>query len=327
MSTEIITQNESPMATVDAGGSLSFMTDKAAFEHLWRVATAYSRSKMVPDHFQNKVDDCFIVCQLSIRLGCDPFMLMQGMYVVHGRPGMEAKLQIALANARGPFKGPIQYKMAGSGKTRSCTAFAVHKETGETVEMEVTMAMAEAEGWTKAKGTQVSKWITLPELMLRYRAASFLIRLFCPDVVMGIQSKEELDDVHGNYIDAAPQRMTASDLLDGITPEDKHQEQTEPDPERTKTLESFPSPNNPNPPASPVNPPQQPTNPDEDADIAEFIDWLQTAKIQQEITSAVNAINPQRMSAAGIEKMKAAARKRAEELRPKRGERADMFPK
>jgi hypothetical protein len=53
------------------------------------------------------------------------------------------------------------------------------------------MDMAEKEGWLKKNG---SKWQTMPQVMLRYRAASFFARMNCPELSIGLYSKEELDD-------------------------------------------------------------------------------------------------------------------------------------
>lgn len=159
---------------------------------LWRLAKIFSDSTMVPSHFQKHHEDCFIACQMALRLRVDPFMLMQSTYVVHGRPGMEAKLVIALANARGCFKGPIQYDMSGEGESRSCTAFAIHKSDGSRCEMTVSMATARAEGWASKAG---SKWKTIPDLMLRYRSASWLVRTYCPEVMVGLMTRDELEDI------------------------------------------------------------------------------------------------------------------------------------
>jgi len=52
--------------------------------------------------------------------------------------------------------------------------------------------MAAAEGWATKAG---SKWKTMPELMLRYRAAAFFGRLYAPDILMGMQTAEEAVDV------------------------------------------------------------------------------------------------------------------------------------
>ena len=56
----------------------------------------------------------------------------------------------------------------------------------------VSIDMAKAEGWY---GKQGSKWKTMPEVMLRYRAASFFSRTYCPDLTGGFHSQEEAMDI------------------------------------------------------------------------------------------------------------------------------------
>lgn len=167
------------------------LLDTAKFEHLWRLSQTFASSDLVPEQFRGKAQNCFIGIQMAIRLGVDPFMFLQNCYVVHGRPGIEGKLGIALANSSGVFTGPIQYRLEGAGKTRSCTAYATDSETGELLEMTVDWAMVEAEGWDKKAG---SKWKTMPEIMFRYRSAMFLIKAYHPEVLMGMTTKEELED-------------------------------------------------------------------------------------------------------------------------------------
>ena len=53
------------------------------------------------------------------------------------------------------------------------------------------MDMAKAEGWLGKNG---SKWKTMPQLMLRYRAASFFSSLNCPELTMGLYTREEMQD-------------------------------------------------------------------------------------------------------------------------------------
>lgn len=175
-------------------GPLSYLMDTAKCNHLFKVAEQFANSSLVPEHFRKRPDNCFVGLQLAMRLEIDPFMLFQGLYVVHGRPGMEAKLAIALCNKNGPFRNRIQYKLFGQGMDRGCKAFAQDDRTGEVCEATVTMKMAKAEGWIDKSG---SKWKTIPDLMLQYRSAMFLIRLYCPEVLMGMQSKEEIEDSSG----------------------------------------------------------------------------------------------------------------------------------
>jgi hypothetical protein len=97
-----------------------------------------------------------------------------------------------MVNASGRFT-PLQFRMAGEGATRSCVAFAKDKETGEIVEgAEISMAMAKAEGWSTKSG---SKWVTMPEQMLRYRAAAFFARIYAPDITLGMHTSDEMRDI------------------------------------------------------------------------------------------------------------------------------------
>ena len=172
---------------------------------LWRCAKAFAASELVPAHFRGKPENAFIAYQLALRMEIDPFMLMQNLYVVHGRPGLEAKLVIALVNSKGPFTGPIQWKLEGEGDARRCTAYATHQVTGERCEAEVSMAMAHAEGWVNKTG---SKWRTMPDVMLRYRSAAFLARFYCPEVLMGMSTADELPDIEPEATPAPERTQT-----------------------------------------------------------------------------------------------------------------------
>jgi hypothetical protein len=126
-------------------------------------------------------------------------MAMQKMYIIHGKPAVETQLQIALFNKGGRFS-PLKYKISGTGDARECVAIAKDLESGETIEgPPVSIKMAKDEGWYSKNG---SKWKTLPELMLRYRAAAFFIRLYAPETTLGLHTPEELMD--GGVIDITP---------------------------------------------------------------------------------------------------------------------------
>lgn len=171
-------------------GTTSVVSNREYSEHISKLASTFSMSELVPKQFQKKPADCFIALQMAGRLGVDPMMLMQSMYVVHGRPGFEAKLGLALLNGSGLIKGRIQWVFEGQGKDRSCTAYAVDRESGEKCTSTVDWAMVEGEGWAANK-----KWKTMPDQMFRYRSAMFLIRAYWPEVLMGMQTVEEIRDI------------------------------------------------------------------------------------------------------------------------------------
>lgn len=185
-----ISEIQMPHVTEDQG-EFEILLDKNKFEQLQRVAKLFSCSTIVPKHFQNNIADCFIISHMAMRLQCDPFMMIQNTYVVNGKPGIEGKLAIALVNARGPYKGGIQFEWKGNGDNRACTAFGIRRETGKRDEMLVSVKTAKDEGWWDKN----PKWRNMTDLMLAYRSAAWLARLHCPQVLMGILMKEEVEDL------------------------------------------------------------------------------------------------------------------------------------
>lgn len=193
---------EKPALNVVDTGEFNALMDSDRFGQMQRVGTMFSQSDLVPDVFKGKPANCMVALQMAFRLKIDPLALMQSMFVVHGRPGLESKMIIALINTRGPFDGPIQWRFEGEGKQRSCTAYATHSRTKERCEQTVTWAMVEAEGWSGKSG---SKWKTMPDLMFQYRSAAFLGRLYCPEVILGLSTNDELHDMGEIVINPPPQ--------------------------------------------------------------------------------------------------------------------------
>jgi len=208
---DVLTQQKELGMMVSPGNSM--FLDIERFEFAKKVASMLAASPMVPKHFQGAegVGSCMIALNLAERMRVDVFMLMQTMYVVHGNPGLEGKMIIALVNGCGRYE-PLEFEFKGEGKTDKknvaradeCTATAKHIKTGKILRgPTVTWEMAVAEGWTKDKGDrgQTSKWQTMPELMFMYRSATFFARTNCPEVLMGLRTKDELEDM---IIDITP---------------------------------------------------------------------------------------------------------------------------
>jgi len=192
--------------------------DTERFEAAQRIAKMLATATMIPEHFRNNLGNCLIALNLAERFNADPFMVFQNVYIVHGKPGLEAKLVIALVNQCGKFT-PLEYDFErdSNGKAMSCTAYATHRETGKVLEQTVTWEMVKAEGWHSKKG---SKWLTMPELMFQYRSAAFFARVYCPEVILGMQTVDEIFDFTdmrrgaGGAYTAEP--STADDLTEAI---------------------------------------------------------------------------------------------------------------
>ena len=167
-------------------------------KEMWDMANALSRSTIIPKAFQGQAANCFVALDMANRMGASPMEIMQNIYVVHGTPGFSAKYAIAMANKSGVFKGPIGFEQSGSGSSLCVTAFAIVRETGQRVEFTADMAMAKAEKWDSNPKYKSG----LAALMLKYRSATLLIRTTCPEVLLGMHTADELEDVR--YAKATP---------------------------------------------------------------------------------------------------------------------------
>lgn len=220
MSNQIATATNAGQVTVGFGSASSF-------ELMQRAAKLLSSSTLVPASYraydEKKGDNpaamanCVVALNMSQRMGADPLMVMQNLYIVEGRPSWSSQWIIAAINGCGRFS-PLRFaitelgtkeveysvtewvdrqrvnkKMKATVQNMECIAWAIEKETGERIDSpKVSIEMAVKEGWYGKNG---SKWQTMPEVMLRYRTASFFGKLYAPELLMGIQSAEEAHDI------------------------------------------------------------------------------------------------------------------------------------
>ena len=177
----------------------SIFSSGEKFEIAGRMAASLSKSTIVPKEFQNNANNALIAIELANRLGVSPLMVMQNLYVIYGRPSWSAQYMIAMINGSGKYDFELQYdeKTDKNGKPFSCQCWTERhgrKVTGPIVDMD----MAKAEGWINKSG---SKWQTMPQMMLRYRAASFFGRMNCPELTMGIYTREEVIEIGADNLD------------------------------------------------------------------------------------------------------------------------------
>ena len=175
------------------GVAMSFF-DLQGFELMQRIAKAFATSDLVPKQYQGNLPNCMIALDMAQRIGANPLMCMQNLYVVHGTPGWSSKFLIATVNTCGRYS-TLRYEWKGKEgeKGYGCRAWAVERETNERLDgVWVTWEMVNAEGWASKSG---SKWKTMPDQMFIYRAAAFWQRAYAPDLGMGLQTEEELRDV------------------------------------------------------------------------------------------------------------------------------------
>ena len=186
----------------EAGGSISAFSSQTNFEAGQRMAKALASSSLVPEAYRGNIPNVLIAMELASRINASVFAVMQNMDIIHGRPSMRATFLIATVNACGRFT-PLRFRFVGKEGTDEwgCRAYAKDRESGEEcVGSLITIGLAKAEGWATKSG---SKWKTMPEQMLMYRAASFWTRVYAPENSLGMQTAEEAIDVAGYTVETA----------------------------------------------------------------------------------------------------------------------------
>jgi hypothetical protein len=222
-----------------------------SFELMQRAAKLLSSSTLVPTAYRafdekkgdnpNALANCVVALNMSQRMGADPLMVMQNLYIVEGRPSWSSQWIIAAINGCGRFS-PLHFDLKDLGSKEveyetskwvdrqkvtskhkatvqnfECIAWAVEKDTGVRIDSpKVSIEMAVKEGWYGKAG---SKWQTMPEVMLRYRTASFFGKLYAPELLMGLQTVEEAYDVVDVNPDGTVAGVTSSATIESLRQE------------------------------------------------------------------------------------------------------------
>ncbi len=180
----------------DAQNLPTLTSNNTALDAAMAISVELAKSDIIPKEFQNKPANCLIAVELANRLKASPFMVMQNVDIIYSRPALRSAFIISCINNSGKYVGSLKFQI--DDKETKCRAYAIEKETGEKIiGPTITIEMASKEGWLTKNG---SKWKTLPGLMLRYRAASFFGRLYCPEILNGMYSVEEVQDMQPSTI-------------------------------------------------------------------------------------------------------------------------------
>jgi hypothetical protein len=199
------------------------------------MAKALASSTLVPDVYRGEANlgNCIIALELSQRIGASVMAVMQSMVPIHGKPTWSASFLIATVNSCGRFS-PMRFRWVGKEGSDEwgCRAFAVERDSNlELVGALVTIAMAKVEGWYGKSG---SKWKTMPEQMLQYRAGAFWCRTYAPEIALGMHTSEEVQDTPVAQQVVQSVTATVSSSIVDVTPTP-----AEPKPRKKKEVEAI----------------------------------------------------------------------------------------
>ena len=203
-----------------SANALNVFGNVADFEQAQRFAKALVNSDVIPENYKGNIANCMIAIDIANRMGLSPLTVMQNLYIVLGKPSWSGQACRALIENDGRYKDIRTIYVGERGQDNwGCYLEAKYIESDELIKGPlVDIAMAKKEGWYSKKdrnGNETSKWQTMPELMLAYRAAAFFARVYCPSAMMGFQTTEEISDISNAQRVKKAESITA-DILEGI---------------------------------------------------------------------------------------------------------------
>lgn len=212
------------VAPVEEQQGLQLFSSAENYELGLRMAKALFTSQIVPAAYQgpNNMGSCLIALDMSSRMGISPLVCMQNLNVISGKPSWGASFLIARLNMSGKTSCPVQYEWYGTeGKDDwGCRAWVKLLDGTKIAGAKITISTAKAEGWYSRN----KKWQTIPEQMLLYRAAAFMIRANFPELAIGLNlTTEEVEDMNGKVVDVPAHEVVDinPDTLPDAQPEPK----------------------------------------------------------------------------------------------------------
>lgn len=205
--------------------STELLSDVQAFENAQRIGKMLTQSQIIPQSYQNNLPNVMVALEIAARTKTSPVIVMQNLNVIKGRPSWSSKYIIAALTSSRVYN--LRYEMEERGTVSvkvfngerkvpntACRVLATDRRTGEERQGPwVTMEMAVKEGWY---GKTDSKWQTMPDIMIRYRAATFFANVYYPELTVGLNVEDEVETFN---TPSAPHEVVSSSTLIEPTPE------------------------------------------------------------------------------------------------------------
>lgn len=191
--------------------AVTMWNDAKLYNQSLSMAQTLSKSEIIPQSYKGKPADCLIAIDIANRLGLSPAIVMQNSQCVRGNFTWKGSACKAMIDGCGRYQKTRYVYVGEEGKdSYGCYLEAIDNDGDIIKGVPVTIGMAKKEGWYNKDG---SKWQSMSDLMLKYRAAAFFMRTECASIAMGFLTKEEVEDVYGQQtIDN--QKASVVDMLD-----------------------------------------------------------------------------------------------------------------
>ena len=176
--------------------SITMWNDLKMFETTQRMAKLLAASNIAPQNYRGNIADCVVAIDIGNRMGLSPLVVMQNSQIVHGNFSWKGTACKAMIDSCGKYTKTRYVEVGERGKDSWGFYLEAIDKDGEIIKgIPVTMEMAKKEKWYEKSG---SKWQTMPELMMKYRASAFFMRTECASLAMGFLTAEENEDIYNS---------------------------------------------------------------------------------------------------------------------------------
>lgn len=166
------------------------------------LAKTLASSQLIPKAFQQRPGDVFVAMMWSHSLGIPIVQGLQGIAVINGKPSLYGDALLAVCMGSGQM-ADIEETVTGSADNLTATCKVTRRGKPTPVVSTFSIADARAAGLLGKPGP----WKQYTSRMLKMRARAFALRDAFPDVLSGIASAEEMQDVEGTATEKATENV------------------------------------------------------------------------------------------------------------------------
>lgn len=246
----IVTAEQQAPNTISASNAIF---NVQALGQLTAFANLMADSQVtVPAHLAGKPADCMAIVMQAMQWGMNPYAVAQKTHLVNGVLGYEAQLINAVIASSSAIRGRFHYRYGGEWERCAKTKEIQRKKHGKNGEYTVTERIR---GWndedenglfvqvgailrgeseiTWGEPVYLSGivtrnsplWVSNPKQQIAYLAVKYWARLYCPEVILGVYSPDEVEQRTEKEINPAPQRMSMAEIAaDNVSsPQNTHQ--------------------------------------------------------------------------------------------------------
>lgn len=234
----IVTAEQQTPNTISASNSIF---NVQALGQLQAFAGLMAQSVVtVPAHLAGKPADCMAIVMQAMQWGMNPYAVAQKTHLVNGQLGYEAQLVNAVITSSSAIHGRFHYRYGGDWTRCTRTKDVTREKTGKNGKYTVTERVRD---WTDEdeeglyvevgailrgeseitwdKPLYLSQvvtrnsplWVSKPDQQIAYLGVKYWARLYCPHVILGVYTPDELEQRTEREINPTqPQRVSLADI-------------------------------------------------------------------------------------------------------------------